>query len=53
MADGEWAVPLVRLRALPEASGLDVIFDMETNDPDDYLTLYLYCTRVSLCGCAH
>lgn len=35
----EWPVPLVHLRSLPEEP-FDVIFDMETNDPDDYLTLY-------------
>jgi hypothetical protein len=32
-------VPLVRLRDTGTAP-FDVIFDMETNDPDDYLTLY-------------
>jgi hypothetical protein len=52
-ASNEWPVPLVRLRDTGTAP-FDVIFDMETNDPDDYLTLYALhsfarcCTRCIL-----
>jgi hypothetical protein len=35
----DWPVPLVRLPGMT-GEPFDAIFDMETNDPDDYLTLY-------------
>jgi len=38
----DWPVPLVHL---PTAEPFDAIFDMETNDPDDYLTLYASVTN--------
>ncbi len=35
----DWPVPLLRLPGMT-GEPFDAIFDMETNDPDDYLTLY-------------